>query len=174
MRRTQRGLTLVELMVTLAVAIILLAVGMPLFNGVVENNRATSHVNALSQALQLARSEAVKTGDSAGVCPKASSDPANLECGDESNWANGWMVYRGTLAGSTVDEDDLLKVWAAPTGIEVITAADALAFNETGVLNGAAAALTVRLTNCPSGAPLQRDLTISAVGQVQTERGECP
>lgn len=177
MRYRQRGLTLIELMVTLAVAIILVAVGMPLFNNVVENNRATTRVNALSYALQLARSEAVKTGNRAALCPKDDPSPTNLDCGDQNDWDNGWMVYRGVaVGGASVGADNLLRTWEAPTGIEVSTAVSGLTFNGTGALESVAATqtLTLRVVGCATGAPLQRQLTITPIGQVQTTRSVCP
>jgi type IV fimbrial biogenesis protein FimT len=175
MANKQKGLTLIELMVTLAVAIVLIAVGIPLFSGVADNNRATAQVNALSSALQLARSEAVKTGNRATVCPKGDTDPADLDCGDQNDWANGWMVYRGP-AVSTVDAADLVRTWAAPTGMTITTAVVALTFGNSGQLDGAAATqtLTMRVAGCQTGDPLQRQLTVTPVGQVQSIRGTCP
>ena len=56
------GFTLVELMITLAIAGILVAVGIPSFNSTISSNRLTSYANELVTALNLARSEAVKRG----------------------------------------------------------------------------------------------------------------
>ena len=175
MRYKQRGLTLVELMVTLAVAIVLLAVGMPMFSSMVDNNRAATEANALSFALQLARSEAVKSGGLATLCPKDDPALANLDCGDENDWINGWMVHRGGAVAS-VDADDLLRSWAAPSNTEIVTAITGLTFSGTGVLDGAVATqtMTMRVIGCASGDPLQREITITPIGQVQMARGDCP
>ena len=175
MAKKQTGLTLVELMVTLAVAIILIAVGLPLFSGVADNNRATAQVNALSAALQLARSEAVKTGNRATICPKDDADPADLDCGDAADWANGWMVYRGA-AVATVDAANLARTWEALNGMTVTTAVNSLTFTSTGELDGVGAAQTIVLqaTGCETGDPLRRQITITPVGQVQSVRGVCP
>ena len=54
------GFTLVELMITLAIAGILVAVGIPSFNSTISDSRLTSYANEFVTALNLARSEAIK------------------------------------------------------------------------------------------------------------------
>jgi type IV fimbrial biogenesis protein FimT len=82
MKQRQTGLTLVELMVTLAAAIILLAVGLPFFGGMVANNRAVAEANGLLTSFRLARSEAVKRASYVAVAPTS-----------VSAWDAGWLVY---------------------------------------------------------------------------------
>jgi type IV fimbrial biogenesis protein FimT len=173
MRRTQTGLTLIELMVTMAVAITLLGVGVPLFNSMVDSNRATSQANAVASALYLARSEAVKTGNRVSICPKEDPSPANLACGDSADWANGWMVYRGG-AVATVAAGNLVRIWPAPGGMTIATTVDGLTYTNTGELEGGGPLeITLSVTGCAAGSSLRRVITITPVGQVQTEREAC-
>lgn len=181
MAKKQKGLTLVELMVTLAVAIILIAVGLPLFSGVADNNRMTAQVNALSSALQLARSEAVKTGNRVNVCPKADDDQADFYCGDQDDWANGWMVYRGATVGLTneVGQASRVRIWPEAAGTEIVTTVSEITFVGTGARDDAGVSTddrewTMRVSGCSTGAPLQREITVRPVGQIQVERGVCP
>jgi type IV fimbrial biogenesis protein FimT len=175
MKQRQTGLTLVELMVTLAAAIILLSVGLPFFGGIVANNRVTAQANALSSALQLARSEAVKTGNRATICPKDDPDPTDLGCGDATAWANGWIVHRGG-AVATVAAANVARTWEAPSRLAITTAVNGLTFANSGELDGIGATqtITMRVEGCASGDPLQRQITVTPVGQVQTSRGDCP
>lgn len=59
-KRSARGFTLIELMVTLAVLAILATVGIPAFQQLAAENRVSSQANATQAALQFARSEALK------------------------------------------------------------------------------------------------------------------
>ena len=60
MKHPPRGFTLIELMVTLAVAAILLAVGVPGLRNILLSNRLATTANDVVVALNLARSEAIK------------------------------------------------------------------------------------------------------------------
>ncbi len=100
MTKNNHGFTLIELIVTLAVLSVLLALGMPQFSSTTANSRLTSAINTLSGDLAFARTEAIKRG-------------APVTVTGSSNWAtSGWTVainVSGTLrispaliAGSTI------------------------------------------------------------------------
>lgn len=81
MRQSQLGFTFTEIMVTVAILAIVVRIMVPSFTEFIASGRVTSQTNALVNALQLARSEAVRRG--APVCVKRTTD----------NWANGWQVF---------------------------------------------------------------------------------
>lgn len=63
-----QGFTLIELMVTIAVAAILLAIATPSFTSIVNSNRLTSASNEMVATLQAARMEAVRLNATVNVC----------------------------------------------------------------------------------------------------------
>ena len=171
MRRKQRGLTLVELMVTLAVAIILLAVGMPLFTGVVDSNRATTQANSLVAALKLARSEAVKRSDDVTVCAGDGS-----ACGGADDWADGWFVHTDVNDSGGFDAPDVLRRWEALSNSSAIkvTGGDSVKFKASGEPSGK---LTFETNNTSaSGADkdtAKRCVTVTVSGQIRAAKGAC-
>ena len=84
-----RGFTLVELVITLAVAAILLTLAVPNFSQFVKNNRLITQANDFVTALNVARSEAIKRGDRVTLCK--SSD--QVSCAGSGNWEQGWIVF---------------------------------------------------------------------------------
>lgn len=92
--RRQSGFTLVELIIALAIAAILLAVGVPSFTSVIQDSRIGSQYNQAVRAFFLARSEAVKASEFVVVC--ARSAPVARTCGTEDDWNNGWIVFVDT------------------------------------------------------------------------------
>lgn len=169
----QRGFTLVELMVTLAVAIILLMVGMPMFSGVASNNRAAAQTRAFVTALAYARSEAVTRGTAVSMCPSSSAIPdAAAVCGDENDWGNGWLVFTDNGTVGTIDgSDERLRIWD-PAGAPVIdTSASLLRFNYLGSA-GSLQTFAMHQPGASSGA--NRCITLSFTGQIQTANGACP
>lgn len=77
------GFTLIELLVTLSIAVTLAAVAIPSVRAFVRNNELSAASSALLNAINTARSEAMKSGRSAMVVP------AN----DSGAWASGWIVF---------------------------------------------------------------------------------
>ena len=57
--KTEFGMTLVELLVTVTLVAILLVVGLPSYQSITTTNRMAAEMNALVSDLQYARGEAV-------------------------------------------------------------------------------------------------------------------
>jgi len=113
--KTENGFTLIELLVTVAVVSILLAVGVPEFKRMTENNRQVALINHLAASLNLARSEAIKQAQTVTVC--ASSN--GTTCAGSADWTTGWIVFRdpdrdGILAATG---DLLNRQGTLPAGI---------------------------------------------------------
>ena len=66
-----QGFTLLELIITMVIAGILAAYAIPAFNNTIAQSRLTSRINALSGAVNLARSEAIEANAQVIVEPSA-------------------------------------------------------------------------------------------------------
>ena len=99
------GFTLIELMVTILVAAILMAVAAPSFREYQRNSELTSLTNALLAAVNSARGEAMKYSAYAMVVPGTGAD-----------WNTGWRVFVDKNMNKTYDanQDVLLLEQAAP------------------------------------------------------------
>lgn len=62
-RRFQRGMTLIELIVTIAIVAILLAIAVPSFQVMLANSQIRTGAQALHDGLQLARVEAIRRNE---------------------------------------------------------------------------------------------------------------
>ena len=109
------GFTLLELIITLAVAAILVTIGIPSFVETLRNNRLVTQTNELVATLNLARTEAIKRGVPVTIC-KASYTTATAPtaCSTSASWNSGWIVYadRGSVNGtiSSTDGDEIILV----------------------------------------------------------------
>ncbi len=95
-----RGFTLIELMVAIAVAAILLSLGLPSFQQAMRSNRVATTSNEMLASLALARGEALKGLGPAGVC--ATTDGA--VCSGNADWSDGWLVWRQERTGGIVSD----------------------------------------------------------------------
>lgn len=179
--KPQSGFTLVELMVTLSVLAILAAVALPSFQDSIRLNRVSTENNELIAALNLARTEAIKTRSFAELC--ASAD--GTACGVD--WSQGWMVWsdinrNGALdAGTEVVRferaDPQVTAVANIAGIDAGTSA--VRYNGRGqpVLPAGtvfpANVITLHPLTCAAGAEHLRNILIARTGQIRTLRGVC-
>lgn len=113
-RKLTQGFTLLELLIAVAIAGILLGIGVPSFAEAIKESRISSQYNALVGSLYLARSEAVKGSAEITVCPRQSAG-AN-QCGGKQDWENGWLVF---VDRTTVQGEATAKVDAADEIIAV-------------------------------------------------------
>jgi len=165
----ERGFTLLELMMTVAVAAILVVVGIPGMRSLVQNNRAAAASNSLVSALNLARSEALKRGTSVSVC--ASSDGASCS----SDWAQGWIVATDSASGTTAPAPGtVIQSWEGLDGGASLSEAngnDFVRYQASG-LSSAKRDFTLTIPDCTG--KQGRKISISVTGRVSVQETACP
>lgn len=92
--RANAGFTLMELMVTLAVAGVLATIAVPNMRTFIQNNRLSGASNDLLRSYEIARSEAIKRQQTVVVC--ASTDPTSDTPACSYGNFNGWIVFQDT------------------------------------------------------------------------------
>lgn len=103
---------MIELMVTLAVAAIVVTMAVPSFQSMINGNRLTSAANEMIGSLQLARSEAIRRNGRAGVCMST-----NTNSGEDATCAtanvDGWITFVDANDDGDFDKagDTLLRVF---------------------------------------------------------------
>lgn len=109
------GFTLIELIVTMALAMLLLTMAAPALERTVRNHRLTTLANDLLILLHLTRSEAVRRDATVVMCKSADGQ----QCGGPG-WSAGWIVFvnADNDRPPTVDpgEEILRRYPALPSG----------------------------------------------------------
>lgn len=97
------GFTLLELMITLLLLSILLGLSMPEFKNLMERQKAELSIRKLVDAIELAKSSAIATGNMVTLC--RSSD--GLKCGGK--WQDGVLVFTDSNADRKINQQDQLQ-----------------------------------------------------------------
>lgn len=147
-RRSNRGFTLIELMVTLTVMAILMAVGVPSFRNFVAGQKVKTVSHDLMTALVIARSEAIKRNASVTLAPVTAD-----------TWVSGWTVTAAPAA-TTVHQQQ------AVSGV-TISAPSTVVFGPNG---RPAATSKFQVTGTATTKCVRVDLT----GIPSSQTGTCP
>lgn len=170
----QSGFTLLELMITVAIAAILLAVAIPSFQSVMASNRITSQTNNFVADLALARSEALKRGIAVSACSSTDITAATPSCAGSGTWTTGWIVFTDSTgtAGTRDGTDTVLRVGdTLRGGVTLVQSAN----NFVRYRPSGAVTAQNTFTLCRTGAT-GRTISISATGRVSTQNtaDTCP
>jgi type IV fimbrial biogenesis protein FimT len=115
MTRRSAGLTLLELLVALAIAGMLLLVGVPGWGSWMAEQQLQDRADALLHALEHARSEAVKRGARVNVCPDAAGGCPSVA----APWEGGWTIAATAPVGADASARVVAREPAAPPGVTI-------------------------------------------------------
>jgi type II secretion system protein H len=188
-----QGFTLIEVMITIAIVAILVAVGVPSMNAFFDKKRLIKGAEAVYSELQLARSEAIARSQDTfvnfswtdaetwflGSSNTTGCNPAVTTPADQADWAASSVCFLviddgdGTIddGTGTVDSDDLVLKRSASTDYAGVNMTAAPTFTGDGGANeivfdfvrGTASSGSISLQS-DAGAQIQID--ISLVGRI--------
>lgn len=178
-QQQQRGFSLFELMITVAIAGVLLAVGLPSMQGFIHGHSAGNEAEELASAIRLARSESMKRGMPVSLCPSSNPDANSPACGAAADWLKGWVTFTDEQNNGTLDEGDkVLKVHSVLGSVSAISegnGADVISFLANGLAGRGTAKFTVQPKgNAESEAYKSniRTLCLSNMGRITVYKGD--
>ena len=173
---SNKGFTLIELMITLVIAAILLTTAVPSFEALITNNRLSTQANAFIGALYLARAEAIKRNLDVTVCK--SGDGQNCS-NNASGFEQGWIVFvdkqnfgiHDVLQASDPDFEAIINTnQGMPQGMSLDD--QTVSYRSDGT---PASFNNTTLRLCQQGNNNGRHIVISVTGRVRVEESnDCP
>lgn len=156
MKNRISGFTLIEMMVTIAVLGILVAVALPNYRAFVLSSRMTAQANEFVASINMARSEAVKRNAVVTISAK------------DDGWGDGWVI--------TDAANNVLRDHPALAGGSTFSNADgsaAIAFQPNGRAQ-LAGATTFNLCNPDTSIAPGRNIILNPSGRAQVDKpGTC-
>ncbi|MBV8666846.1 MAG: GspH/FimT family pseudopilin [Burkholderiaceae bacterium] len=174
LRCRQAGFTLIELMITITIASVLMALAI----SKLQTPKTSSESNSLLNMLQLARAAAVKQGQVVIVCPSANPTAAAPTCSTSANWATGWIVLApasppaspctatGGAAGDLVLQTQQALTSGDTANFTTTGANTAFCFTRYGLAYAAYTGI-VQFDTSPANLARRRCLAVSGVGHMQ-------
>jgi len=158
---------LIELMVTVIVLSIIMAIAFPSFRALVNSNRLTARANELLATIQYARSEAIRLNGKVTLCPTEDGSACS-----GADWSR--LVVR-------LDRDDTVLREVANAGNALVSAdVDDIAFSADGLARDSGGLLaTANLNVCiDTTHPAQNQRVVALVSgsrvSVSQASGACP
>ena len=170
--KRQKGFTLLELMVTLAIASILLSVGVPGFRSVIMDSRMVRDSNQFVASINLARSSAVRFQRSATVCTSANFNAVLPSCSGSSDWSQGWVVWVDKDRDGAIDANEILSVQEPIDSRTTFSATNAALFSYDARGFGSSPADELMLCDNRSGETGRR-IRVNAAGRTHVKQQGC-
>lgn len=156
----QKGFTLIELMMSVALLAILVTVAVPAFQGLVESRRITTKTNLLLSSVNTTRSEAIKRGE-----------VVTLKAVD-GDFAKGWCVYAGESGGDCGSETPI-RTYEGSDALNIDADGDTqIEFSPKGSLHDPANAVSLKVSP-PEGQTQANYLCISLSGRASIYDSGC-
>lgn len=159
------GFTLIELIVTVALAAIVIAIAVPSFNSIIQGNRIATQTNELVSTLNLARSEALARGVQVSLCPSTNQTSCS-----GSDWSGGWIVVTDTNTTGNVNVGTVLRVVGRLNGNSSMAGPTHLRYRPSGGVD-ATQTFTHQIKGCSGDQA--RTISVNGAGRVTTSATSC-
>ncbi len=168
--RKAQGFTLIELIITIVVISVLIAIAGPSFVDMMQDNRDIAKVNELVGDIRLARTEAIKRRVNVRVVAASGA-----------SFKNGWIVEETTTGTDIRQAETLVKacITTSPAAATSFASCnDAVPnyaeFDSKGQLIAVPLSIFYKPDKCPSGQNKQYRINLSAFGRITSSVGACP
>lgn len=177
-----KGFTLIELLMTIAILAIVMAIGIPSYRTLIQDNNLDARRSLLMRHLVLTRSEAVERKRRVTICGTNNALAANPTCA--ANWTmNQWVIFvegpGGALGTFNAGSDTVIERYSPGSGNIVLQenyTGNAVTYSPDGTanINGAFTFRDAReAANCAASTAVsktgRRCLVIANTGRVRIE-----
>jgi type IV fimbrial biogenesis protein FimT len=165
---SQRGVTMIELLIVIAIASVLALIGVPSLLSTLHDFRQKSAQGLLMSDLNQARGEAIKRNTRVLVCVR---NAAGTDCAAGNDWRAGWVVCTDANSDNECDDstesnpNPIIARPALDAALTLTTSASIVRFNANSSQGGGNASATLTMGGTWSGAA-SRVLVIAGTGNI--------
>jgi len=176
-RRRAAGFTLVELMVTVAVAALVVGLGVPSFLRTLARHAIAAQAEELQDAVRIGRNEAMKRSGPVVLCRTEESNPTHC-AGSGGSWQTWVLFTDAARSGAFAAGDSVLRQHQEVSRRTTVTAdAASIRFEATGIAHAdTGSAVFVLAERGAADHAQQRQVCVNPRGEVTIVAGDtrCP
>lgn len=169
-KKTVSGFTLPELLMTIALAAVLVGIAAPNLSMFIKKNSVETQAQRLIGSIHLARSEAARLNRAVTICRSTTGN----SCSSSSSWSQGWLIFADEDADGIIDagvDKELRFIDSTDTNFSITPTANytnRITFRATGDANTSG-----RFVICPTSGEetYGREVILSAVGRPRLHKG---
>jgi type IV fimbrial biogenesis protein FimT len=179
--KADRGFTLLELIVTVAIATIIVAFAIPNFTRFIQTNKMAAANNQFVSSLNYARTQAVSQRTTVTVCKSAAphtGTPPQCDTAGANGYETGWIIFlaSGGAVQPTAATGNILKILVpdSPTGLSITGGTGTnlrVAFTPMGMSTSAGSLVVCNSQGWKNGGQFARVITVSAAGRIASTPG---
>lgn len=165
------GFTAIELLVTIAIAAILVSLALPDLRVFIQNNRLKTEASELYAALNFARTEAKANAAQVSLCVSSNQTSCT-----GATWNLGWLVWVDSNGNDAVNAGErILRARAAPdNGIVVTGSATIIRFFADGTSSAPGGGFIFSVCDDTRTGEKGRTIRIRTIGQTHSEdKNDC-
>ena len=174
-RRRLAGVTLIELMVTIAIVAIVAALGVPSFMRALARHAISAQAEELQDAVRVGRNEAMKRSGPVVLCRTEESNPSHC-AGSGGSWQT-WVLFTDVnRSGAFAAGDAILRQHMDVSRRMTVTGnAARIRFEATGIAHVDSGSAVIVLAERNAGDhALQRQVCVNPRGEVAVVVGDAP
>lgn len=124
----EQGFTLVELMVTIALVAILLAIAVPSFSTLIESSRERATRDTLVSSIYAAKQQALSKRINVYLCPTTNG----TSCNAALVWGSDWLVYEDIDDNNNFSNGDIIVSYVDSKTTQIRSTTGQIRFSPTG------------------------------------------
>ncbi|MDZ4731557.1 MAG: GspH/FimT family pseudopilin [Xanthomonadales bacterium] len=155
------GFSVIEILITLVLIAISVSLALPSLQQFSANNQVLAASNSIVSGLNMARFNAITTGEETTICPSADGQ----SCSNDS-WSSGWIVFADENGNSAADAAELVRIVEIEGNIQASGFGNALTFESDGTTSRDSDTV---ITSCYKNAGVSNrcvDVTINPFGSI--------
>ena len=162
-----QGFTAIELIATMAIAAVLIALAVPTFTTLTSKYKVVNEISGFVGDLGYTRAEAIKEGQTVTICASTNG----TTCSGSASWQSGWIVYSTNLSTAVTTVLRRQAAWKSTDTFTADNSASSVTYTSDGFTQNlpGSGLVTFTLHTSPVNNALTQCVAVNKAGRHVTQ-----